>query len=204
MSPKDLLLALVVIVAWGLNFVVIKVGLDGLPPMLLGALRFALVAFPAALFIRRPKLPWRWLLAYGATISLGQFAFLFEAMAHGMPPGLASLVLQSQAFFTLFFAALFLRERLRPASVLGLLVAAGGLAMIGLEGDHVTPMLALLLTLCAGAMWAMGNIITRRFGNVDLVALVVWGRWCHLCRFWRCPGGLKGRRVSSIPCSTFT
>lgn len=175
MSPKDLLLALVVIVAWGLNFVVIKVGLDGLPPMLLGALRFALVAFPAALFIRRPKLPWRWLLAYGATISLGQFAFLFEAMAHGMPPGLASLVLQSQAFFTLFFAALFLRERLRPASVLGLLVAAGGLAMIGLEGDHVTPMLALLLTLCAGAMWAMGNIITRRFGNVDLVALVVWG-----------------------------
>lgn len=175
MSPKDLLLALVVIIAWGLNFVVIKVGLDGLPPMLLGALRFALVAFPAALFIKRPKLPWRWLLAYGVTISLGQFAFLFEAMANGMPPGLASLVLQSQAFFTLFFAALFLRERLRPASVLGLLVAAGGLALIGFEGAHPTPLLAVLLTLCAAASWAMGNIITRRFGNVNLVGLVVWG-----------------------------
>ncbi len=111
MPVKDLLIALVVIIAWGVNFVVIKVGLDGLPPMLLGALRFLLVAFPAVLFIKRPKLPWRWLIAYGATISLGQFAFLFQAMYSGMPPGLASLVLQSQAFFTLGFAALFLVSR---------------------------------------------------------------------------------------------
>ncbi|KJK18967.1 MULTISPECIES: EamA family transporter [unclassified Pseudomonas] len=175
MPLKDLLLALVVIVAWGVNFVVIKVGLDGLPPMLLGALRFALVAFPAVLLVKRPQLPWRWLIAYGATISLGQFAFLFEAMGNGMPPGLASLVLQSQAFFTLFFAAIFLGERLRAASVLGLLVAAGGLALIGSENGASVPFFALLLTLCAAAMWAMGNIITRRFSNIDLVALVIWG-----------------------------
>ncbi|MDR0277785.1 MAG: EamA family transporter [Paucimonas sp.] len=175
MPLKDLLLALVVIVAWGLNFVVIKVGLDGLPPMLLGALRFILVAIPAVFFIRRPQLPWRWLVAYGSTISLGQFAFLFEAMHNGMPPGLASLVLQSQAFFTMIFAALFLNERLRAASVLGLLVAAGGLALIGSENGSHVPLLALLLTLCGGACWAMGNIITRRFGKIDLVALVIWG-----------------------------
>ena len=155
MPLKDLLIALVVIVAWGVNFVVIKVGLDGLPPMLLGALRFLLVAFPAVLLIKRPKLPWRWLVAYGATISLGQFAFLFQAMYSGMPPGLASLVLQSQAFFTLGFAALFLGERLRPASVLGLLVAAAGLAMIGSEDSAHVPLIALLLTLCGGAMWGM-------------------------------------------------
>ena len=175
MPLKDLLLALVVIAAWGLNFVVIKVGLDGLPPMLLGGLRFVLVLFPAIFFIKRPQLPWRWLLAYGTTISLGQFAFLFEAMGNGMPPGLASLVLQSQAFFTLFFAAMFLGERLRAASLLGLLVAAGGLALIGSENGSHVPFLALVLTLCAAACWAMGNIITRRFGNIDLVALVIWG-----------------------------
>ncbi|OLS60729.1 EamA family transporter [Pseudomonas putida] len=175
MPLKDLLLALVVIVAWGLNFVVIKVGLDGLPPMLLGALRFILVAFPAVFFIRRPQLPWRWLIAYGSTISLGQFAFLFEAMHNGMPPGLASLVLQSQAFFTMIFAAVFLGERLRAASVLGLLVAAGGLALIGSENGSHVPMLALVLTLCGGACWGIGNIITRRFGKIDLVALVIWG-----------------------------
>jgi len=175
MAPKDLLLALIVIIAWGLNFVVIKVGLDGLPPMLLGALRFALVAFPAILLVKRPKLPLRWLVAYGATISLGQFAFLFEAMANGMPPGLASLVLQAQAFFTLFFAALFLGEKLRAASLLGLIVAAGGLALIGFDNSAATPFIAVLLTLCAAAMWAVGNIITRRFGNINLVGLVVWG-----------------------------
>lgn len=175
MAPKDLLLALIVIIAWGLNFVVIRYGLDGLPPMLLGGLRFTLVAIPAIFFIKRPNLPLRWLIAYGATISLGQFAFLFEAMANGMPAGLASLVLQAQAFFTLIFAALFIGERLRAASVLGLLVAAGGLTMIGLESDQATPLFAVLLTLCAASMWAMGNIITRRFGNIDLVALVVWG-----------------------------
>lgn len=175
MSPKDLLLALTIVVIWGVNFVVIKVGLDGLPPMLLGALRFALVAFPAVLFIRRPQLPWRWLLAYGLTISFGQFAFLFEAMAQGMPPGLASLVLQAQAFFTMIFAALFLGERMRAMSLLGLIVAAGGLTLIGLEGNHVTPLHAVILTLCGASMWALGNIITRRFGKVNLLGLVVWG-----------------------------
>ena len=80
MAPRDLMLALVVIVVWGMNFVVIKTGLQDMPPMLLGALRFMLVVFPAVLFIKRPNVPLRWLLAYGLTISLGQFAFLFYAV----------------------------------------------------------------------------------------------------------------------------
>ena len=174
MSPKDLLLALVVIVAWGLNFVVIRVGLDGLPPMLLGALRFVLAALPVFL-VRRPNLPWRWLIAYGATISLGQFVFLFEAMANGMPAGLASLVLQSQAFFTLAFAALFLGERMRGVSVLGLLIAGGGLLLIGLQTGHSTSLLGIVLTLVAASMWAMGNVLTRTFGKINLMGLVIWG-----------------------------
>ena len=175
MSPKDLLLALLVIGVWGLNFVVIKVGLHDMPPMLLGALRFLLAAFPAILFIRRPQLPLRWLLAYGLTISLGQFAFLFSAMAVGMPAGLASLVLQSQAFFTLLFAALLLGERLRAGNLLGLLVAAGGLLLIGLQGERSMTLAGFALTICAAAMWALGNIVTRKLGKVDLVGLVVWG-----------------------------
>ncbi len=174
MAPKDLLLALVVIVAWGLNFVVIRVGLDGLPPMLLGALRFVLAALPV-FFVRRPNLPWRWLIAYGATISLGQFVFLFQAMANGMPAGLASLVLQSQAFFTLAFAALFLGEHMRGASLLGLLIAGGGLLLIGLQTGHSTTLLGIVLTLIAASMWAMGNVLTRKFGKVNLMGLVIWG-----------------------------
>ena len=174
MSPKDLLLALVVVLAWGVNFVVIKVGLHGVPPMLLGALRFTLAAIPAVFFVRRPQMPWRWLIAYGATISLGQFAFLFSAMYVGMPAGLASLVLQAQAFFTLGFAALFLHEGLRAQNVLGLVVAAIGLAVIGMQGGHAMTLAGFTLTLCAAVMWALGNIVTKKVGKVDLVGLVVW------------------------------
>lgn len=175
MSPKDLLLALVVIVVWGMNFVVIKVGLEDMPPMLLGALRFMLAAFPAILFIKRPQIPLRWLLAYGLTISFGQFAFLFSAMSLGMPAGLASLVLQAQAFFTLLFAVLLLGERLQRANLFGLLVAAAGLLLIGLQGDRIMTLAGFALTIGAAAMWALGNIITRRLGKVNLVGLVVWG-----------------------------
>lgn len=175
MTPKDLLLALLVIVVWGMNFVVIKVGLHGMPPMLMGALRFMLAAFPAILFVRRPQVPLRWMLAYGMTISVGQFAFLFYAMYVGMPAGLASLVLQSQAFFTLFFAALFLGERLRGSNLFGLLVAASGLVLIGLQGGQAMTLAGFALTIAAASMWALGNVVTRKLGKVNLVGLVVWG-----------------------------
>lgn len=175
MTPKDLLLALVVIVVWGMNFVVIKVGLHEMPPMLLGALRFMLAAFPAILLVRRPQVPLRWLLAYGLTISVGQFACLFYAMAVGMPAGLASLVLQSQAFFTLFFAALLLGERLRASNLFGLLVAAAGLLLIGMQDSQAMTLAGFALTIAAASMWALGNIVTRKLGKVNLVGLVVWG-----------------------------
>lgn len=154
MAPKDLLLALVVILAWGVNFVVIKVGLHGMPPMLLGALRFTLAAVPAVFFVRRPQIPWRLLVLYGATIQLGQFVFLFTGMYVGMPAGLASLVLQSQAFFTLVFAMLFLGERLRVQNLLGLAIAAGGLVVIAAQGGRAMTLAGFLLTICSAAMWA--------------------------------------------------
>lgn len=174
MSPRDLLLALVVVVAWGINFVVIKVGLHGVPPMLLGALRFTLAAIPGVFFVRRPQMPLRWFLAYGTAISFGQFVFLFSAMYVGMPAGLASLVLQAQAFFTLGFAVLFLGERLHPRNVLGLLIAAGGLLVIALAGGAALTLAGFALTLCAALCWSLGNIVTKKIGKVDLVSLVVW------------------------------
>ena len=124
---------------------------------------------------RRPQVPLRWLIAYGMTISFGQFAFLFSAMDNGMPAGLASLVLQSQAFFTLLLAAMLLSEKVRAHNLIGLLVAATGLLFIGLHSGASMTTTGLMLTLCAALMWACGNIITKRVGQVDLTALVVWG-----------------------------
>jgi O-acetylserine/cysteine efflux transporter len=176
MPGKDWLAALVVIIAWGLNFVVIKQGLTEIPPLLLGALRFTLVAFPAVFFIKRPAVPWRIIVLYGATISLGQFIFLFTAMYVGMPAGLASLVLQSQAFFTVLMAALFLGEKVRRHNVLGMVVAVIGLCFIeqGAAPGSV-PILGFVLTLLAALSWAAGNIVTKGTGKIDMLSLVVWG-----------------------------
>ncbi len=178
MSTKDRMLALLIILAWGVNFVVIRWGLDELPPILLGALRFSLVAFPAVLFIRPPKLPLKWLLAYGSTISLGQFALLFSAMHAGMPAGLASLVLQAQAIFTLIFALIFLGEHWHKMQLVALLIAASGLALLASKtADNSSTAIGFLLTLAAAAAWGLGNIINRKIGqlgSVNLLSLVVW------------------------------
>jgi O-acetylserine/cysteine efflux transporter len=199
-----MVLALVVIVVWGLNFVVIMTGLNSLPPLLMGALRFMLVVFPAILFIKRPKVPWRWLLAYGLTISLGQFAFLFSAMAAGMPAGLASLVLQSQAFFTLIFAAVFIGERVRASNIVGLVVAAAGLSLIGMQVDRAMTLAGFLLTIVAASMGALGNVVTRRIGKVNLVGLVVWGNLVPPIPFLALSYWLEGPEAISSALATFS
>ena len=182
MRPKDLALALLVIVVWGVNFAVIKVGVVGVPPLLLGALRFVLAAFPALLLFKAPRVPLRWYLAYGLTISVGQFAFLFSAIHVGMPSGLASLVLQSQSFFTLLLASWWLRERWQGHQMAGLLLALAGLVLIGVAHGALTtgaslPLLGFGLTLLAALSWACGNIVTRvvsRYGPMNQLAFVVW------------------------------
>lgn len=178
MNRKDWGLALLVILAWGVNFVVIKWGLDELPPMLLGALRFALVAFPAILFVKPPKLPLKWLLAYGLTISFGQFSLLFSAMYVGMPAGLASLVLQAQAIFTLLFALIFLGERWQSHQIGALIIAIGGLVVLATQDSSSTMTLfGFMLTIAAAMSWGIGNIVNRKItqlGSVNLVSLVVW------------------------------
>ncbi|QDL56848.1 EamA family transporter [Rhodoferax sediminis] len=177
MRGRDIALALVVIAVWGVNFAVIKVGVADVPPLLLGALRFMLAAFPAVLLVRPPKVPLRLYLIYGLTISVGQFSLLFSAIYVGMPTGLASLVLQSQAFFTMLFAALWLKEHWQPNQLAGLLLAALGLVCIGSAHGVSMPLAGFLLTIGAAVMWATGNIVTRtisRHGPMNQFAFVVW------------------------------
>lgn len=164
MQAKDKCLAALVILCWGLNFVAIKWGLEGIPPLLLGALRFVGVVFPAILLVPRPAMPWRWLLAYGGAISLGQFAFLFCAMKFGMPAGMASLVLQSQVVFTLLFAMIWLGERWQPHHWVALPLAGAGLYLIATNGEGNLTLLGFVLTLCAAACWGLGNVINRQIG----------------------------------------
>ncbi|MFK3659189.1 O-acetylserine/cysteine exporter [Scandinavium sp. NPDC088450] len=180
MTRKDGLLALLVVVVWGLNFVVIKLGLHNMPPLMLAGLRFALVAFPAIFFVARPKIPLSLLLGYGLTISFGQFAFLFCAIKFGMPAGLASLVLQAQAFFTIILGAFVFGERLQGKQLAGITLAVFGVLVLieaSLNGQQVA-MLGFMLTLAAAFSWACGNIFNKKImqhpARPAVMSLVVW------------------------------
>lgn len=180
MTRKDGLLALLVVVVWGINFVVIKVGLHNMPPLLLAGLRFLLVAFPAVFFVARPKVPLRLLLGYGLTISFGQFAFLFCAINVGMPAGLASLVLQAQAFFTIILGAFVFGERLQGKQIAGISLAVFGVLVLveaSLSGQQIG-LTGFMLTLAAALSWACGNIFNKRImqhaSKPAVMSLVIW------------------------------
>lgn len=181
LSGTDWVLALVVIVVWGVNFVVMKWGLQEVSPLLLCALRFAAASLPFLLFIRPPKnLPWRWLAAYGLVQGVGQFGFLFVGMQLGMPAGMSSVVLQTQAFISLLLAAAFMHERPRNWQWLGLCIATAGLITIGAahgQGPAQMTLIGFLCTLGAATMWAVANLITRHaasYGAYQPVPFLVW------------------------------
>ena len=180
LSRGDLLRALVVVVIWGLNFVVMKVGLQGLGPMLLGALRFAAAALPFLLFVKFPRLPWRYVAGYGLAQGVGQFGFLFLGLQLGMTAGMASVVMQTQAFFTLLLAAPLLGEKARPAQWLGLSAALIGLVMIATahgQGPGQMTLVGFVLTLSAAFMWAVSNLIARlasRVSDYEPFPFIVW------------------------------
>ncbi|VEB97747.1 Probable amino-acid metabolite efflux pump [Cedecea lapagei] len=198
MTRKDGLLALLVVVIWGVNFVVIKMGLHNMPPLMLAGLRFLLVAFPALLFVARPKLPFRLLAAYALTISFGQFAFLFTAIKFGMPAGLASLVLQSQAFFTIILGTFFFGERLQAKQLAGITLAVFGVLVLiegSFEGQQVA-LLGFMLTLAAGLSWAFGNIFNKMIMQHErrpaILSLVVWSALIPVVPFFAASWLLDG------------
>ncbi len=177
---RHALLALAVVAVWGSNFVVMKLALGTLPPLLFGALRFAFALLPAVFFIRRPAVGWRTLAAYGALIGAGQFGLLYLAVGGRgwIAPGLASLVIQMQVFFTVGLAIVLDGERVRHFQWLALLLATAGIGVIaahtGTSADAQTTPLGLALVLTAALCWAGGNQVARRAGKVDMLGVVVW------------------------------
>ena len=174
LPPLHLLLALAVTAVWGSNFVIIKFALVHLPPLTLALLRFALAWFPLALFVPRPAVPWRNLAVYGVLIGAGQFGLLFTAMRADITPGLASLVVQAQAFFTIGLAVWLSGERVARFQIGALLLASAGIALIALHADASATPFGLALVLCAAASWAGGNMVARAAGSVNMLGYVVW------------------------------
>jgi O-acetylserine/cysteine efflux transporter len=171
---RHFLLALVVVTVWGTNFVVIKFALAHLPPLFFAALRFALALVPALFFLPRPAVPWGNVALYGLLIGVGQFGLLYVAMNGQISPGLASLVLQVQVFFTIGLAMRLAGERVHGFQWLALLLAAGGIAIIALHTDGTTTLLGLGLAILAALSWAGGNITAKQGAPADMLGYVVW------------------------------
>jgi len=171
---SHLLLALAIVAVWGTNFVVIKLSLDAFPPFLFAALRYTFAFLPLAFFIPRPKVSWGNMCAYGVAIGVGQFGILFFAIDGKISPGLASLVIQTQVFFTIGFAMFFAKERLRLYQAVAVSIAMTGLGTIALHTDASTTFLGLALVVFAGLSWGIGNTVSRRAGSINMLAYVVW------------------------------
>jgi O-acetylserine/cysteine efflux transporter len=174
MSLRDSLLAALVATIWGFNFVVIDWGMDGVPPLVFVAVRFAAVVVPAVFLVPRPHAPWRTVVAVGVFMSLGQFGFLYAAMDAGLTPGLAALVLQAQVIFTIVIAAGVLREQPNLAQGVGVAVGSVGLVVVGLGRGGEVPALALALCVLGALSWGIGNVVSRAAGAAGGLSLTVW------------------------------
>ena len=174
MPRRDVLLAAFVVLVWGVNFVAASIAMEAFPPLLLTALRFLLVAFPAVFFIKPPGNGWRTVVGVGIAIGMAQFGLLYTAMTLGMPAGLASLVLQVQTVFTVLLASIVLRERPTRIQVVGIAIGVVGMAIVGGQFIASAPALPFILTVLAAASWACGNVLTRRNPPRTGFSLVVW------------------------------
>lgn len=185
LTGRDLAAVLVVVVVWGLNFVVMKFALRDFSPFQLGAARYVFAVLPLILLVKPPRIHWKWVFLYGTFQGVGQFGVLFIALKVGMTASLASVLLQTQVFFTALFGFVLLHERANKPLQVGMLLAALGLGCFALNyvnlkagAGNATTLLGFALTLCAAAMWAMSNIVARRvqqlYTDYSPVAFVVW------------------------------
>lgn len=175
MHLRHIALAILIIAIWGFNFVVIKVGLKELPPILLCAVRFFLAAFPAVFFIKRPAVPFYKVIVFGLVMFVFQFTLLFSGMYAGTTAGLASLVLQVHVFFTVVLAVVFLAEQPSVWQIIGALMSFSGIGLVAINTGGEISALGLVLIVAAAASWGIGNLLSKKLGKVDMLALVVWG-----------------------------
>jgi len=174
MPVAHILLAILVSAVYGTAFVAIKLSVTELPPLLVTGYRYLFAAIPLIFFVPVPKVPLRLLVAYGLTQGVVMFGLIFSAIRLGMPPGLASLVVQMQVFFTIFFSAALFGERPRNREILGAVVAIAGICLIGFANSEITPAVPFLMVVASAAAWGLANIIAKAAKPQAMLGFVGW------------------------------
>ena len=174
MRVKDISLVLLVILIWGANFTVIKIGLEEIPPVLFSALRFAIVAIPAVFFIPFPKTSIWNVLGVGIFLGVIKFSLLFISMDMGVGAGLASLLLQAQVVFTIALSVILFKEEIKKNQFVGIVIAVLGFSMFFFSQEGSLTILGLILILFAALFWTISNLIMKKMKNVDLLHFMVW------------------------------
>lgn len=175
MKPLHIFLLFLVVSIWGFNFVFVKIALQEIPPLLLCFSRFFLVSIPAIFFFKRPSVPFKWVVLYGLVMFVLQFALMFSGIRAGVSPGLSSLLLQTQVFFSIPFAALFLKERINRWQVMGALLAFSGISVVGFNLNASASLAGLVLVLSSAVTWGAGSVIVKKMGKTNSGSLLVWG-----------------------------
>lgn len=171
MNLKSVLLALLVVLIWGVNFPVIKFGLEELPPLLFSSLRFLIVAIPIVFFIPFPKTSIWNVLGVGLFLGILKFSFLFIAMRVNASAGISSLLLQAQVIFTILLSLILFKEKINTSQLLGILIAFLGFGFFFIT---VNANIGLVLILCAAIFWSISNIIMKQIKDVNLLHFMVW------------------------------
>lgn len=174
MKPWHLALAVLITAIWGINFSVIKLGLATVDPFILAGIRFSLCALPAIFFIRKPDVPWRYLIGYGLVFGIGLWGVVNLGIKAGLSAGIASLILQFSAFFTLLLGGWVFKEALTRFQVLGMLIALGGLLCIIMISDGSVSLPGVFLVLVGAASWSVANIINKKASTRDVFGFLVW------------------------------
>jgi O-acetylserine/cysteine efflux transporter len=173
MKPADIAIAVLVAVIWGFAFIASRLALDEFSPELMTTLRFSIAAIPCV-FVRKPDVSWPLLIAISSTLFLGQFLAQAFAIAHGVPVGLSSVIVQSQALFTIAFAAVIFREVPTPVQGIGIAVATSGLLMIcGTVGYDFSIGAFAIIMICP-ISFAVGNLLLRQAKNAPMFDLFAW------------------------------
>lgn len=174
MKPLHVVLAVLITAIWGVNFSVIKLGLATVDPFILAGIRFSLCALPAIFFIRKPDVPWRYIIGYGLVFGIGLWGMVNLGIKAGLSAGIASLVLQFSAFFTLLLGGWVFKEALTRFQVLGMLIALAGLLCIIMISDGSVSLPGVLLVLVGAVSWSVANIINKKTSTKDVFGFLVW------------------------------